>query len=260
MTRSWNSGRQPEKPKRPVPGAVSKPGRTRGRDFQEPNPSDERPSIRDPGNGAPYDLEGQVNLNLPQWGPARNALAGNDEYSDQYERPEPTTVDVGRRAVALLVDFLVCYLFGILTTLIPFVNHFLTLYMAMGACFLCRDFFFQGRGIGKNIMGFQVVDGQTGVPASLVQSFTRNIILIAPLIAVQVISAVLRVIPIAAVTAALMQLVNIVAGVYVIVVLPMECYRALTRADSLRKGDELAGTVIVEAPMDFSNFLPTQKS
>jgi hypothetical protein len=57
-----------------------------------------------------------------------------------------------------------------------------------------------------------------------------------------------------------MQVVNIVGSIYMLTVLPMEAYRAFAREDSLRKGDELAGTTIIEAPTDFSHFLPTSRN
>src|SRR5271168_5257932 len=41
---------------------------------------------------------------------------------------------------------------------VPFMRNFLSLQLVMGVVFLSRDFFFEGRGFGKNLMGFQVVD------------------------------------------------------------------------------------------------------
>src|SRR5262249_9819679 len=153
--------------------------------------------------------------------------------------------------------------------IIPFMQNFLSYQLVMGALFLSRDFFFEGRGIGKNLMGYQVVDAQTGVPASLVQSFIRNLILIAPGVAAGLVAAI----PLGWQTSVgsnydgvspgtphlvgsqygVMQVVNIVGSIYMLTVLPMEAYRAFAREDSLRKGDELAGTCIIEASTDFSH-------
>jgi hypothetical protein len=157
------------------------------------------------------------------------------------------------RLIALGLDFIMCYFLAVLATLTPLLNRVVEFYGVLIVLFLSRDYFFQGRGVGKNLMGLQVVDAQTGKPATLMQSALRNIILTAPFVAVEISSAIIRFTPIAWLNAAVTQFVYVVCAIYVALVLPLESYRALTRADGLRKGDELAGTTIVEAPMDFSH-------
>jgi uncharacterized RDD family membrane protein YckC len=215
-------------------------------------------------------------LSLPAWGPDRQAVERLKEAGKHLldEQPRPVRVDIKKRAVALLIDLFFCYLVALGISLVPFLNLVISLPLGMALLFLLRDFFFAGRGAGKNLMGFQVVDAQTGVPVSLLQACLRNFILIAPLVVVGAVAAC----PLASNdrtsydgivpyvpnsldwSANVMQLVNIIGSIYVLIVWPMELYRALTREDSLRKGDELAGTCIVEAPSDFTRFLPSAKN
>jgi hypothetical protein len=267
MTHSFGGpGRQPEPSKRPP--FDSEPAKTR---FRRPDSNEEEESVAE-----------RISHRLPAWGPDRKTA---EIQGLAQSAPVPVKIDAKRRIVALFADVLVCYvaamvvcwLQALAAAVVPFVRNLLSLQLVMGALFLSRDFFFEGRGFGKNMMGFQVVDAQTGVPASLFQSFLRNLILIAPLVAVGVISStplgwqiggnstydgVERVATAHPVgwNFGFMQVVNIVGSIYVLIVFPMEGYRAFARDDSLRKGDELAGTTIIEAPTDFSHFLPTSRS
>ena len=248
-------------------------------DATRPNPSQSssrlKRSERTSFKGDREQYSPPLGLKVPSWGPDRKTIEFSGE-SSLYVPPKPVRVDFNRRLVALVIDLLVCYLVGMLFELIPFLNRFLSLPLVMTIVFLSRDFFFQGRGFGKNLMGFQVVDAQTGVPANLAQSFIRNFILIAPEIVVTLVSltplssnpggitsydGVSRFVanPVSW-NAQFIQVVNIVGSIYLLIVLPMESYRAYSREDSLRKGDELAGTMIIEAPMDFSRFLPSGKN
>jgi hypothetical protein len=262
-------GRQPEPSKRPPPESGS------------PRPRLRRADINEDGQGQESVTE-RLSHSLPAWGPDRKTA---EIQGLVQAAPQPVKIDAKRRIVALFVDVLVCYLAAMVVcwiqamvaAFVPFVRNFLSLQLVMGVVFLSRDFFFEGRGFGKNLMGFQVVDAQTGVPASLFQSFLRNLILIAPLVAAGVIAqtptgwqlgsestydGVKRVAtahPVAS-NFGFMQVVNIIGSLYVLIVFPMEAYRAFGRDDSLRKGDELAGTIIIEAPTDFSHFLPTTRS
>jgi uncharacterized RDD family membrane protein YckC len=271
MTKSFGGpGRQPEPSKRPPPlESGSQKPRLRRADFSEQD--DEQQSVQE-----------RKGLSLPAWGPDRKTA---EMQGLVHAQPQPVKVDAKRRIVALFIDILVCYLAAMIVcwlqafvaAIVPFVRNFLSLQLVMGAVFLSRDFFFEGRGFGKNLMGYQVVDAQTGVPASLFQSFLRNLILIAPLVAAGVIAqtpsgwqlgsestydGVQRVATAHPVgwNIGFMQVVNIIGSLYVLIVFPMEGYRAFVRDDSLRKGDELAGTIIIEAPTDFSHFLPTSGS
>lgn len=166
----------------------------------------------------------------------------------------------GVRIVAFGIDFLVCYLLAVLTTLMPFVNRLLELQTVMIIVFLARDFFFDGRGFGKNAMGLRVVDASSGQAPTLTQSVLRNIILVAWFVAFQSVATALKFVSLGWFGSATLELVKFVCAVYVVVVVPIEGYRALFRPDLLRKGDELAHTKIIEAPTDFSHFLPPPKA
>ncbi len=239
MTKSFGSpSRQPKKPNRPY----RENGQTSGR----------TPDLTG------TDADKQFQINVPAWGPSERSNNNPDTTDSYYAPPVAIKVDTSRRLVALIIDVFVCYMAGVAVTLIPFVNRMLPLPLVMAVAFLARDFVFAGRGVGKNLMGFQVVDATTGIPASLIQSFLRNIILIMPFIVLGVVSFLLNIAPLGWINNVVMQIVNIAGSAYVLIVLPMECYRSFMRPDSLRKGDEIAGTMIIEAPMDFSRFLPNQ--
>ena len=169
---------------------------------------------------------------------------------------QPVRMDLSKRGVALVIDFAASYLVGVIVALIPFVGTFVPTQFAMVIFLLCRDFFFEGRGIGKNLMGLQIVDQATGQPPDLLQSVQRNIVILAPFVVLQVINLVLSFIPIPWLNQAVVNLVNIVGMLYCVIVIPIEAYRVYSRPDGKRIGDEIAGTALVEARMDFSRFLP----
>jgi hypothetical protein len=169
---------------------------------------------------------------------------------------EPERIEFKKRIVALIVDFLACYILAMGVMLIPFVNSFVSSQLVMSCFLLVRDYFFEGRGVGKNVMGLQVIDEASGNPCSLKQSFMRNIVLVAPYALTQIVSAVLRLVPIPSVNQIITNIDWGLCGLYVLIVFPMEVYRSYSRSDGLRYGDELAGTVIVESAMDFSKPLP----
>ncbi|HEY9784690.1 MAG TPA: RDD family protein [Candidatus Obscuribacterales bacterium] len=244
--RGRDPGRKPGKPNRGVP--PSAPGGFR------------RPYLNE--------SYGQENENLPAFSGRENERqlqeAGDDEAV--VVRIEP-----GKRAGALLIDFVIGYLISVIVavplTLIPYFR-FMPQQFLLPIFLLFRDAFFEGRGVGKNLMGLQVVDANTGQPCTLKQSFIRNIVLLLPyvvLLVVQLLMSFTSVIRINqpwwdafqfALHDIVSGVINILGMVYVAIVLPVECYRAWRREDSLRKGDELAGTMVVEGQMDFSNPLP----
>jgi uncharacterized RDD family membrane protein YckC len=170
---------------------------------------------------------------------------------------ELVKIEPSKRLVALIFDCLACYVLGLVLSIVPFLMRFLTIGTTWILLLLVKDFFFDGRGIGKNIMGLQVVDVATGKPCSLKQSVMRNIVLVAPFAVLQVVSLILDVtqhfFSVAWLSATLKDVINWVGMIYVAVVLPMECYRAYNRDDSQRIGDQLAGTAVIESSMDFSN-------
>lgn len=204
-----------------------------------------------------YDQQGQYDQ---QW-------QAEEQESSQAVRVEP-----GKRAGALLIDFVCAYFIGVIVsvpmTFIPFMSQFFNAQLAMPIIVLFRDCLFNGRGFGKNLMGLQVVDARTGRPCTVVQSFKRNVILVAPYLVLLLIQIVLSILQSFNLPFSWWQeahkilrdtvtsLIQIVGMIYVAVVLPMECYRAWRRPDSLRKGDEIAGTMVVDSNMDFSNPLP----
>ncbi|CAN5167322.1 hypothetical protein BH10CYA1_BH10CYA1_61550 [soil metagenome] len=230
MTKSF--GTPGRKPSRPV-NRGNQPDRTSAPGFRQEPP--EEPLVNSPAwadrSGAPETRQDD----------------SNEEYLDA-KKPDPH-----KRIVALLFDFAAAYLVGVIVAMIPFVNRVIPLQMVLVAVLLGRDYLFGGRGIGKNLMGLRVVDARTGETPTIMQSVLRNIILMAPFVVLQTIPLLLRFSPFGWFNEAVMSLINIVGMLYVAIVLPLESYRAYSREDGLRIGDELAGTTIVESTMDFSN-------
>lgn len=162
----------------------------------------------------------------------------------------------GKRTVAIVLDFAACYFAGAAIALVPLISAFLPLQLTMALLLLSRDFFFEGRGVGKNLMGLQVVDAATGAPCTLMQSIQRNIILFAPFLLLQVLGVVMRFVPIPWLNSAMVNVVNLVGMLYSVVVIPLEAYRVYSSSQGQRFGDEIAGTRLVESNMDFSRPLP----
>jgi uncharacterized RDD family membrane protein YckC len=171
-----------------------------------------------------------------------------------------TRIPANERLVAFGIDFVVCYLIGILATLIPFLNRWLDLPTVMTLTFLAHDYFFGGRAIGKNLFGLQVVDAASGKPAGLRQSIVRNIILILPFIVTGFMNILQQIHLIPIMDSTVNNVLHFIGMLYLIIILPLESYRTYTRPDSLRLGDTLAGTMVVESATDFSQFLPTAKN
>ena len=191
---------------------------------------------------------------LPAWGnrPGADISRPQPQQPIEEQDVEPLHIEPSKRLVALMFDVAAAYLAGVLVAMIPFVNNFMPLQIVVVVGFLCRDCLFGGRGIGKNLMGLRVVDARTGAAPTILQSVQRNIILVAPFVVLQTVPNLLKVIPIEWVNQVVMQIINIVGMLYVAIVLPLESYRAYSREDSLRIGDEIAGTTIIESQMDFS--------
>ena len=181
----------------------------------------------------------------------------NDPAAPEREDAGPAVrPEFGKRTVALVIDFAACYFLSAAISMVPFISAFLPLQFTMVMLLLSRDFFFDGRGIGKNLMGLQVIDAASGQPASLVQSIVRNSVLLAPFLVLQVLQLVLKFVPVPMLTEAIVNLVTLVGMVYSAVVIPLEAYRVYSNPSGSRFGDDFAGTGIVEAPMDFSRPLP----
>jgi uncharacterized RDD family membrane protein YckC len=227
------------------------PGRKPAKPVKRPNPPD-RSAVPGFGQNLP-----ESQTELPAWSPNRDdapeSQVGDAEPIDDKEYLDPHKPDPNKRIVALLFDFAAAYLVGVIIAMIPFVNRVIPLQIVLVAVLLGRDYLFGGRGFGKNLMGLRVVDANTGEAPTLIQSALRNIVLMAPFVVLQTVPLLLRFSPFTWLNEAVMSLINIVGMIYVAIVLPLESYRAYSRDDGLRIGDELAGTVIVDSTMDFSN-------
>lgn len=180
----------------------------------------------------------------------------NNEEAGLKKKIEPS-----KRLIALLIDLIACYLVAIVVStvisLIPVVNRILFLnrlfsqQLCLSLLFMCRDYFFYGRGIGKNLMGLQVVRTEGELPISIKQSILRNLTLTAPMLLLELTSLL----PVAWLPAIVSGAFNILEAAYAIIVFPLESYRAYNREDSLRLGDVLAHTRLIESPTNFDNFL-----
>ena len=226
MTRSYGGG--PDREPR---------GRNPRRD-QDLHDKDQEPELRENGDGS------------QTWGDKLNSLS---KYSDEEETAvTPVRIETGKRLVALIIDIFVANVIAVVVSFLPLVNIFLVHQLTMVLALLVRDFFFEGRGIGKNLMGLQVVDVKTGEPCSLIQSIKRNIIVLGPILIYLIVAMVLRLVPVPVVTETAIHVMNIIGTIYTLLVIPYEAYRVYNRADGIRFGDQFAGTAVVEAPMDFS--------
>jgi len=169
---------------------------------------------------------------------------------------EPEHVEPGRRLMALGIDFGAAFLVSMVVMMIPLVNRVLDQNLVM-LCLMCvRDYFYSGRGLGKNIMGLKVVDIFTGQAPNIKAVLVRNLVYLGPLLFLEALHRVLQIIPVPMLTTLIGQIANIIATLYVLVILPLECYRSYQREDSMRLGDEIAGTCLLESETDFSGLLP----
>ncbi len=191
---------------------------------------------------------------------------GSARDSDQQQQPsdpdqpavQPARIELGKRMVAIVIDIFVCYMVAAAVSLIPFIRDFLQLQAVMIITFVCRDYLFEGRGIGKNLMGFQVVDLNTGQPCSLLQSVERNIVIVAPYVVLTVFDSAEHLVPIPWINESVRNLIQFVGMIYCAVVIPLEGFRVYSREDGLRIGDDIASTGFVESHMDFSKIVPRQ--
>lgn len=191
-------------------------------------------------------------------------LDSPQKYSGEAPLVQPVPMDFGKRVVAVIIDVLAANLLAYVVALIPIVNSYISCSFTVCFVLLFRDWLYGGRGIGKNLMGLQVVDMKTGLPASLWQSIMRNVVILGPPLILYIILAVLNVLGAMRVSwlgnaQQIIQIIDTLGFLYLLVVLPYEAYRAYNRADRRRLGDELAGTAIVEAPMDFGSPFPRRQ-
>ncbi len=185
------------------------------------------------------------------WNNFNQSLAENRAHAEF----EPERIEPGRRVIALGIDFGIGFLLSLMVMVTPFVNHFFSGTLVIVLFLIVRDYFFEGRGFGKNLMGFKVVDIFSGNQPSLKQALMRNIVYLGPLLLLQIFALILALIPAPTVTTVINKLLNALATLYVLVILPIESYRSYEREDSMRLGDEVAGTCLANSDMSFSNFL-----
>ncbi len=182
---------------------------------------------------------------------------------------EPEHIEPGRRLTALGIDFGIGFFVSMFIMLLPVVNIFLTSQMIIMLYLIFRDYFFEGRGVGKNLMGIQVVDIYSGNSPSLRQVIERNAIYLGPLLICQVLALLVNLLlpllthilpvqaiaPLTTTVSAIGNIIVAIATLYLFVILPLESYRCYDREDSMRLGDEIAGTCLANSDMSFSNFL-----
>ncbi len=219
-----------------------------------------------PSSGSGRDLKGSEKRSpLQLWHAFNQSL--EEKRADAVFEPEH--IEPGRRVTALGIDFGVGFLASMFLMLLPVVNIFMTSKMIMMVYLIFRDYFFEGRGIGKNLMGIQVVDIYTGNSPSLKQVIERNGIYLGPLLLCEVLALLANLIlpqlthilpvavigPLLATTSGVGKIIDAIATLYLFVILPLESYRSYDREDSMRLGDEIAGTCLANTDMSFSNFL-----
>jgi len=213
-----------------------------GRPNRRPN--------REPGDGGRSSADSSgLNAKLNQyqaWVNERRAIAV----------VEPEHIEPGRRLMAVGIDFGVAFIISMVVMMIPLVNRVLTQNLVLLILMCVRDYFYSGRGLGKNLMGLKVVDIFTGQPPGLKQAVLRNLVYLGPLLFLEALQRILGIFPVPHVTLVIGQVGNVLAGLYVLVILPLECYRSYQREDSMRLGDEIAGTCLLESETDFTGILP----
>ncbi len=103
--------------------------------------------------------------------------------------------------------------------------------------FLFRDSFFNGRGLGKSLLGLALVDQQTRRPATITQVLIRNLVFFAPYFAYQVAAQIGR--------QDLLNNLQVFAVTYTFLVLLVEAVLML-QGSGLRLADKLSGTIVVQ--------------
>lgn len=167
-----------------------------------------------------------------------------------------------RRWAAFLVDYVglmwVVTGIGWALSLIPALNtsslwHAFPAQLLVTVLLLTRDYFFEGRGLGKNFFGLQVVDALTGKPVTLMQSVSRNAPLIAPFVVLGVTLWFTQYLPLSQNNEYIGIVVAALGAVYLTIVFPMETYRIIFRPDGMRVSDVWSDTTIVAAQPSFKN-------
>jgi uncharacterized RDD family membrane protein YckC len=228
-------------------------------DFEE----EQSPSARQRSKSRPSKRQsGQRKSASPSSGQSGNFLDKINQYIAEKQQGavvEPSRIEPGKRLVALGIDFGAAYIISLVAGFIP-MQTILTNQLVIPLVLCFRDFFYGGRGLGKNLMGLRVVDMATGEGPTLKQVLVRNLIYLGPLLLLQVTERLLHLFEIhVSLTTAVVtvkEVLKAVLSVYVLVIVPLEAYRSYAREDSMRLGDALAGTCLVEDEMNFSEILP----
>lgn len=164
--------------------------------------------------------------------------------TERYDRPQP-----GRRFVAAWAyDYLVCFWLAVWTLELLkaiFGSVINELPLLVVTCFflMTRDFFFEGRGLGKNLLGLQTVDARTGGKPSLNQSLVRNGVLLGPFLLYQLFLGLHKTL-FAGQTVELLFAVKCLCLATGTLLLLLEGL-GLHRGEGLRIADRLAGTKVV---------------
>lgn len=103
--------------------------------------------------------------------------------------------------------------------------------------FLFRDSFFNGRGLGKGLLGLALVDQQTRGPATITQVLLRNLVFFAPYFVYQLAAPVCG--------QNLLNSLQIFAVAYTFLVLLVETILMLT-GSGMRLADKVSGTIVVQ--------------
>lgn len=150
----------------------------------------------------------------------------------------PLKADVGKRAVAFLIDAAIASLSFWVLALLPGVGWFVGGLVA-AAYMLLRDGLnldsAQGRSVGKKLMNLQVVHGAASV-VDFSTSARRNWT-----VALSEVSTLLLMVP-----SPLNILLAILLGIVGFVALAFEVFLVVTSVDGRRWGDRLAGTKVAE--------------
>ncbi len=194
----------------------------------------------------------------------RRGAVGQTRSEETQEQAVPLTeqVDIKVRGIALMLDVMgafVCSLvvmpiFLLINRIIPFLGGLVSPTLLMILVWLVRDHLFEGHGIGKNLMKLQVVDATTGAPPSWFQSIKRNILFLIPLLVPPLLIEVLKHLSLPPdVTNIVVGTVNVVSSLYVVALIPAECWFAFS--SGRRIGDKLANTKVIQSSSDFSKLI-----
>lgn len=150
----------------------------------------------------------------------------NDTSSDNGERPEKA--DHLERVVAKAIDFIIVVA---LLEIMPKIGYFAGL-----AYLLIADGLFEGRSVGKMLMGIKVVFSSS-VDTAAVCGFKESIFRNLPFAAGYLLFGIFREIP----------LIGWLLSLAVIILIPVFEFLVMTGSDTgMRFGDEIAGTRVVE--------------